>query len=80
MTTPPYAVKIPVAQPGIERWRRPRECSRQGFIWDGARIELKTFPYPYEKTIAKLASLRLRTDALNDLATVLRTGGRLEQS
>jgi protein phosphatase len=44
-------------------------------IWDGSRIELKTFPYPYEKTIAKLAALNLQPDVLNDLATVLRTGG-----
>ena len=49
-------------------------------IWDGARIELKTFPYPYELTIAKLATLNLGADVLNDLATVLRTGGKLKQS
>jgi protein phosphatase len=46
-------------------------------IWDGKRIELKTFPYPCEKTIARLAALNLPPDVLNDLATVLRTGGRL---
>jgi len=46
-------------------------------IWDGARIELKTFPYPCERTIAKLRALNLRPDVLNDLAMVLRTGGSL---
>jgi putative phosphoesterase len=56
---------------------RPEACYA---IWDGSRIELNTFPYPYEKTIAKLAALHLRPDVLNDLATALRTGGRLEQS
>jgi hypothetical protein len=47
-------------------------------IWDGTRIELKTFPYPHEKTIARRAALGLRSDVLNDLATVLRTGGKLK--
>jgi putative phosphoesterase len=46
-------------------------------IWDGTRIELKTFPYPYEKTIARLAALGLRSDVFSDLATVLRTGRKL---
>jgi putative phosphoesterase len=49
-------------------------------LWDGMRIELKSFPYPYEKTIAKLAGLNLGVDVLNDLATVLRTGGKLTPS
>lgn len=49
-------------------------------IWDGTRIGLKRFPYPYERTIAKLGALNLSSDVVNDLATVLRTGGRLAQS
>jgi putative phosphoesterase len=46
-------------------------------IWNGTGIELKTFPYPLEKTIAKLGALKLPSDVVNDLATVLRTGGKL---
>jgi protein phosphatase len=46
-------------------------------IWDGAKIELKTYSYSYEKTIAKLSALDLPSGVLSDLAAVLRTGGRL---
>jgi putative phosphoesterase len=49
-------------------------------IWDGKRMELKTFPYPFEKTISRLVALNFGSDVLNDLATVLRTGGSLAQS
>ena len=49
-------------------------------IWDGTRMELKTFPYPFEKTIARLDALNLRPDVLNDLAAVLRTGGNLARA
>jgi putative phosphoesterase len=49
-------------------------------IWDGTSMELKTYAYPFEKTISRLAALHLRPEVLNDLATVLRTGGSLTQS
>jgi putative phosphoesterase len=53
---------------------RPEACYA---IWDGTQIELKSFQYAYEKTIAKLGALNLPSDVWNDLSMVLRTGGRL---
>lgn len=66
-----------IANPGS--LGQPKNGSPEGCyaIWDGTRIELKSFPYAYEKTIARLAGLNLGLDITNDLATVLRTGGRL---
>jgi protein phosphatase len=66
-----------IANPGSlgqPKNERPEACYA---IWDGTRIELKSLPYPYAKTIAKLGALNLPSDVLNDLSMVLRTGGRL---
>jgi predicted phosphodiesterase len=57
--------------PGQPKNGCPEACYA---LWDGMRIELKSFPYAYEKTIAKLSALGFRSEVLNDLAAVLRTG------
>lgn len=44
-------------------------------IWDGTRLELRSFLYPYERTIEKLNAIHLPSEVRNDLAAVLRNGG-----
>lgn len=63
-----------IANPGS--LGQPKNGSPQACyaMWDGTRIQLKSFPYPFEKTIAKLAAFDLPPSVLNDLTTLLRTG------
>ena len=49
-------------------------------IWEGARMELRKYPYPFEETITKLGALNLGLKVTDDLAAVLRTGGTLARS
>ena len=43
--------------------------------WDGGRIELKTFEYPFETTIRKIDALSIPDGVKASLADVLRNGG-----
>jgi putative phosphoesterase len=48
-------------------------------VWDTDRgrggIELRSFDYPFERTIAKIDALPIRKEIRNSLAAVLRSGG-----
>lgn len=48
-------------------------------VWETARgrdgIELRSFDYPFERTIAKIDALPIRQEIRNTLAAVLRDGG-----
>jgi len=43
-------------------------------VWEDGRIELKSYPYPFEKTIAKVKALPVPLAIQQDLITVLRAG------
>jgi protein phosphatase len=43
-------------------------------FWKDGKVELKSFSYPVEKTIAKLKALSFPTEIEKDLITVLQTG------
>jgi putative phosphoesterase len=49
-------------------------------VWDGTKIELRSFRYDYAKTIGKLQRLNFPLKVQADLATVLRTGGNPGQN
>jgi len=43
-------------------------------VWDGGTLELRSYPYAVDETIAALAALPLASEIRTDLAEVLRTG------
>jgi len=43
-------------------------------VWEDGRIELKSYTYPFEATVAKLQNLPIEASLRNDLSTILRTG------
>jgi len=43
-------------------------------VWEDGRIELKSVPYPFEATVAKLQNLPIEASLRNELSTILRTG------
>ncbi len=46
-------------------------------VWDGERIVLHSFPYPFERTIEKLSALGLDPNVVAGLSAALRGGGRV---
>lgn len=44
-------------------------------VWNDGAIELKSFSYPFEQTIAKIGSLPIPDHVRQELTSVLRTGG-----
>lgn len=53
----------------------PKACYA---IWDGSRIHLRSYDYDFTATIAKIRKFDLPADVVEDLSTVLRTGGKLD--
>ena len=43
-------------------------------VWEDGRIELKSYTYPFEATVAKLQNLPIEASLRNELSTILRTG------
>ena len=43
-------------------------------VWEDGRIELKSYTYPFEATVAKLQNLPIEARLRNELSTILRTG------
>ena len=43
-------------------------------IWEGGRIELKSFSYPVEPAVAKVQALPIQDSLRMELSTILRTG------
>jgi len=43
-------------------------------VWEDGDVELKTYPYPLEKTISKIRTMPIPPAIQRDLSTVLRTG------
>jgi putative phosphoesterase len=63
-----------VANPGSLGQSRAGDSRARYAIWHDGRIELKSYAYPVEETIAKIHALPLPEGVKRDLATVLRTG------
>lgn len=63
-----------VVNPGSLGQSKTGEPGARYALWDNGRIELKSFAYPFERTIAKIESLPLSRQVKEDLAYVLRTG------
>jgi putative phosphoesterase len=61
---------------GQPKMGQPAACYA---VWDTSRedgaIELKSFDYPFERTIAKIRALPISDEIKSDLADVLRYGG-----
>lgn len=57
---------------GQPKTGRPVACYA---VWDGGAIELRSFDYPFEKTIAKIRALPIPTGIKASLEDVLRNGG-----
>jgi putative phosphoesterase len=57
---------------GQPKMGRPAACYA---TWNGGRVELKTFDYPFETTIRKINALSISAGIKSSLADVLRTGG-----
>jgi protein phosphatase len=55
---------------------RPETCYA---IWEDGHIELKTCPYPFESTIAKVQAMPIPQPVRDDLIAILRTGSIPEQ-
>jgi putative phosphoesterase len=63
-----------VANPGSLGQSRAGDPKARYATWEDGRIELKSFSYPVETTIAKIERLRIGENVKQDLVAVLRTG------
>lgn len=43
-------------------------------VWEGGKVELKSYPYPVEKTVGKIQALPIDAALRNELSIVLRRG------
>jgi protein phosphatase len=57
---------------GQPKTGRPQACYA---VWDDGTMELRSFEYPFEKTIRKIGALSIRPAIKASLAEVLRHGG-----
>jgi putative phosphoesterase len=63
-----------VANPGSIGQSKAGDSKARYAIWHHGRIELKSYRYPLEETVARIRELRLSEDVKRGLAEVLRTG------
>jgi putative phosphoesterase len=63
-----------IANPGSLGQSKAGNSRARYAVCDNGRIELKSYAYPVERTIAKLSELPISDDIKSDLTTVLRTG------
>jgi protein phosphatase len=63
-----------VVNPGSLGQSKHGDPSARYAVWEDGGIELKSFAYPVERTIAKIQSLPLSASVKEDLAYVLGTG------
>jgi putative phosphoesterase len=61
---------------GQPKTGRPQACYA---VWDDGTIELRSFDYPFEKTIEKIAALPIQAGVKANLSEVLRHGGLLRK-
>jgi putative phosphoesterase len=63
-----------VVNPGSLGQSKAGDPQARYAIWQDGRVELRSYEYPFEDTIAKIHSLPLPQDVKNDLSNVLRSG------
>jgi putative phosphoesterase len=63
-----------VANPGSIGQSKAGDSKAHYAIWQDGRIELKSYRYPLEETVARIRKLSLPDEIKSDLAGVLRTG------
>ena len=63
-----------IANPGSLGQSKAGDSQARYAIWDNGRLELKSYSYPVELTIAKISQLPIAEEIKRDLVTVLQTG------
>lgn len=63
-----------VANPGSLGQSKAGDSQARYAVWNKGRLELKSYAYPFEQTVAKIRALPIAEDIKRDLATVLQTG------
>ena len=43
-------------------------------VWENGKCQLKSYPYPFEATVAKIQTLPIHANLRNELSTILQTG------
>ena len=63
-----------VVNPGSLGQPKTGSPEAQYAVWENGKLELKSYPYPFEATVAKIQTLPIHANLRNELGTILQTG------